>query len=278
MRRRRRRGRKRGSNSTDAFELFLDALCNALGVIMFILLCVVIFSKPPTSEQVEIDPSVMIEETKTLEAQLAPLERKMSSLLQALAALPPSGDPAIIKRWQEVLAELKEMRSKKLAEVDAEAKARARLAAASKSVTEAEERQRNIGEELARLDDVRKESNTVVQFVRISRFKSDPRKPVLLLCAGGRVTTVKVESKGQEISEPKATGIPVTDSASARLALGQLLAGKDPAAWRVEVAVWPSGFRAYKILEREMIEQKFGINPLPVPEGEPILEGAGGIQ
>ena len=203
MTRRRRRSR-RSTSSGDSFDLFLDALCNALGVIMFILLIVVVFAKPPQGERVETDPEVVTESTKTLEAQLAPLERKLASLLQALSALPPSGDPAIIKRWQEVLGELEQMHSKKLAEIDAAAKARARLAAAAKAVTESEARKQNIDDELARLDDVRKQSNTVIQFVRISRFKSDSRKPVLLLCSGGRVSLATVKERGQEIAEPKA--------------------------------------------------------------------------
>lgn len=245
---------------------------------MFILLCVVVFTKPPEGDRVENDPAVTAESTKALTAQAATLERTLSSLLQALAAVPPSGDPAIIKRWQEVLAELDQMHSKKLAEVDAEANARARLRASAKSVTDAEERKRNIDEELARLDDVRKKQNTVIQFVRIARFRPDARKSVLLLCADGRVVAAKVEGKGQEISEPTGTGIPILDAASARLAVSQLFAGKVPSAWRAEVAVWPSGYKAYKLLERELIAQKFGINPLPVPSGEPIREGVGGIQ
>ncbi len=278
MRRRRRRRPGTRAATSDAFELFLDALCNALGVIMFILLCLVVFAKVTKGTQTAVDPVKIEAEITALEARAAALELTLAGLLQALAAMPPSGDPALIKRWQELLASLEEMRTKKLAEVEGEKNARAKLAASAAALQEAEQRKRNLDAELARLDDARKRQNTVIQFVRVARFKPDARKAVLVLCGDARVSLAKVEKKDQSFSEPSGTGIPVSDAASAKLAVRQLMEGRVPTAWRVEIAVWPSGFTAYKLLERELIEQRYGINPLPLPSGESLQEGAGGVQ
>ena len=278
MRRRRRRRGRKGSTSTDGFDLFLDALCNALGVIMFIMLCLVVFAKSTKGTEASVDPQVIEAETKAQLAKAAVLEQQLTGLLKVLAAMPPSGDQAVVARWKQLLADLDHMRTRKVAELEAEAKAHARLAASAIALQEAEERKRNLDEELARLDAVRQRQNTVIQFVRIARFKADSRTPLLMLCSDGRVSMPKVEGKNQVFGEPRGSGIPVTDAASAKLAVRQLLDGRLSAAFRVEIAVWPSGFAAYKLLEKELIDQRYGINPLPLPAGEDLREGAGGVQ
>ncbi|MSR70136.1 MAG: hypothetical protein EXS17_07315 [Phycisphaerales bacterium] len=279
MRRRsRRRRRRKGAATTDAFELFLDALCNALGVILFILLCVVVFAKSPDGDQKRMDPEQIAAETKALDAQAARTEAQLTAVLAALSALPPSGDPESVRRRKELLGALDTMRTKKLAEVEAEKQARARLAASGVALVASVEKRNNLAAQLARLDDERKKQLTMTQFVRVARLRADGRKAVLILCADGRVSIATLVGKGQEIAEPVGVGIPVTDEASARLAIAQLFGAKTPDTFRAEVAVWPSGFAAYKRLERVMIEKRFGINPLPVAAGEPIREGAGGIQ
>lgn len=273
-----RRRRRMGTGAGDAYELFLDALCNALGVIMFIMLCVVVFSKSSVGDKVDIDPQQVIAEIAKFEAEAAQLERQLSSLLAALATLPPSGDPAVAKRWQEVLAEFDKVHARKLAEVDAYKKERARFEASAHALVDLVQQKQNMDERLAKLDELLKKQQSVVQFVRVSRFRSDPRKPILLLCSQGRVSIAPPQGNTKEIAEPSGNGIPVTDEASAKLVVGQIFAGKAPQDWRAEVAVWPSGFAAYQLLEKVMIDQKYGINPLPVPAGESIREGIGGVQ
>ena len=277
-RRSRRRRRRKGAATTDAFELFLDALCNALGVIMFILLCLVVFTKSPDGTEKTVTPAVMTAELATLEAETIKIEEKLSTVIAALCAMPPSGDPEIIRRWKESLGALETMRTKKLAEVIAEKATRARLSSSALALMAANEQLNNLNTQLAKLDDARKQQQTSVQFVRVARLRADSRKAILLLCADGRVSLAVLKGKGQEIAEPIGTGIPITEDASARLVIGQFFGGKPPESFRAEIAVWPRGFAAYKRLERVMIEKKFGINPLPVAAGEPIREGAGGIQ
>ncbi len=277
-RRSRRRRRRKGAATTDAFELFLDALCNALGVIMFILLCLVVFTKSPDGDQKRTTPAQLAAETAALEAEASTIDAELASVLAALAARPPSGDPEIIARWRELLASLDAMHAKRLAEVDAVNQARARLSASAQALIAATEALNNLNAQRAQLDEIRKQQQTPVQFVRVARLRADPRKAVLLLCADGRVSLATLTGKGQEIAAPTSSGIPVTDDASARLVIGQFFGGKPPESFRAEIAVWPSGFAAYKRLERVMIEKKFGINPLPIAAGDVIREGAGGIQ
>ncbi len=143
-RRSRRRRRRKGATTTDAFELFLDALCNALGVIMFILLCVVVFAKSPDADAQVIDPAKVVAEMATLEAEASQLEGQLTAVLAALAAMPPSGDPELIRRWKELLGALDALHAKKLAEVSAAQQARARLAASSLALASSAERLKNL--------------------------------------------------------------------------------------------------------------------------------------
>jgi len=274
----RRRRHRMGTRAGDAYELFLDALCNALGVIMFIMLCVVVFSMSPDGDKVAIDPQEVIAEIAKLEAEAAQLESQLASLLAALATLPPSGDPATVKRWREVLAEFEKVHTEKIAEVDAYRKDRARFEASVKILDELIQQKRLADERLARVDELLKKQQSMVQFTRVSRFRSDPRKPILLLCSQGRVSIAPPQGTGKEISEPNGSGIPVKDEAGAKFVIGQFFAGKAPQDWRAEVVVWPSGFVAYQLIEKVLVEQKYGINPLPVPAGESIHEGVGGVQ
>ena len=58
-RRKRRRARER-RHETDAMDLFLDAICNTLGVVMFVLLVVATFAAPPEAPAATapvVDPS-----------------------------------------------------------------------------------------------------------------------------------------------------------------------------------------------------------------------------
>ena len=69
-RRRRRRGHKSSSLAGDPLDLFLDAITNALGVIMFILLMVVLFGRASDSKSDVTAPSaVEVREARDLEEQ-----------------------------------------------------------------------------------------------------------------------------------------------------------------------------------------------------------------
>lgn len=276
--RRRRYSRVGGAAAVDPYELFMDALCNALGTIMFVMLCIAIFSRVPDGDE-QVDPVEAEKELKALEASDAVLQAELTTLLATLASLPPAGDPEIARRWKEVLSQFDATHAKKIAEVDLRKEAQRQFQASGAQLKELLERKRDMDDRLARLEKVRKELNTTVQFVRTSRFRADARKAVLLLCSGGRVSVATVAPGTVAIAEPQGEGNPVMDAAGARLLVHQLFSGKAPGDWRAEVAIWPSGFAAYKLLERAMIDQGYAINPLVVPPGESIRSGlVGGVQ
>lgn len=277
-RRRRRSKRRKGANTTDAFELFLDALCNALGVIMFILLCLVVFAKSPDGDEEQLDAEAMIAQIEQIQAEEVKIEAQLTAVLAALAALPPAGDPELVRRQQEVLAQLEQAREKRLIDLEAVKKQRARIAAVVESLVLLAEKVASLEAERAKLDAKRAAQFEVVQFVRISRWHADARDPVLLLCSNGRVSEAHPPEPGKAILEPGEEGVAVTDPATAQQAFDQFFKTKSPRDIRAEVVVWPSGFAAYKLLERIIIEKKFAINPLPVPAGGSIQEGIGGAQ
>ena len=82
-RRRRRGGRKSSSLAGDPLDLFLDAITNALGVIMFILLMVVLFGRASDSKSDAAAP------TKAEVREARDLEDKRQQMQAKLDALPP---------------------------------------------------------------------------------------------------------------------------------------------------------------------------------------------
>lgn len=97
-RRRRRGGRRSASLAGDPLDLFLDAITNALGVIMFILLMVVLFGRASDT------PQPATEASEVREAQ--ELERQVRDLQARLDALPPAGDPELAARWKAAMDRL----------------------------------------------------------------------------------------------------------------------------------------------------------------------------
>ena len=78
-RRRRRGGRKSSSLAGDPLDLFLDAITNALGVVMFILLMVVLFGRASDSQSETAAPTaVEVREARDLEEKRQQLQAKLA--------------------------------------------------------------------------------------------------------------------------------------------------------------------------------------------------------
>ncbi|MFM9180438.1 MAG: hypothetical protein ACKOV8_04200, partial [Phycisphaerales bacterium] len=93
-RRRRTRRRRASALAGDPLDLFLDAITNALGVIMFILLMVVIFGRAGEEKSPEPRPDLR---------EVQQLEERRQELLAKIQALPPAGDPELAARWKAAL-------------------------------------------------------------------------------------------------------------------------------------------------------------------------------
>ena len=266
-----RRGRKGGSIGTDPFGLFLDALCNTLGVIMLVLMCILIFSKEGEGAT---DPGATEAEAVRIERMAVDVEQELRGVLDALAKLPPSGDPALVERWKQLLADGERLRTRRAALQDAIAATRTNLEVRARELTELETRLRAIEAQVAALVSA---APVPTDFIRLSRFKADARAPLLLAIAGGRVSAPVLAAGAQELAAP-AQGLALMTDADAAVAVAQLVGSRTPREVRVEVAVWSDSFGGYKKLERLLVERGYAINPLPVQVGKSLRAGVGGAQ
>lgn len=266
-----RRGRKGGAIGVDPFGLFLDALCNTLGIIMLVLMCILIFSK---SGDGTADPKATEAEASRLEAMALDLERDLAGVLESIARLPPSGEPALVERWKPLLAEGERLRTQKAALQASVAQSRATLEARQREIADADAKRRLIAERTSALA---ASAPAPANFIRLSRFRADSRSPVLLAVAAGQVSAPSIAPGTKEIAAP-ASGLPLASDADAVQAVTQLVGGRAPASVRIEVAVWSDSFGAYKRLERVLVERGYAINPLPVQAGQPLKAGVGGAQ
>ena len=271
--RRRRRRRRSGITSSDAFDLFLDALCNALGVIMFIMLVVVIFTKSADQDEKPIDPKAAAQEITRLETEARQLELKLSSVIAALSSLPTIGDPTLIEKWKVATKKLEATHVRRQYEAEASQIIGKQLGARQGAKSELQEQKVAIEMTIDALAQARTSKRGAVQFIRLARLRWDSHpKVVQILCADGRVSAANFTEKSQRILEPIGIGTIVSDDKSAQQVFNQLFAGKSPNDFRVEVVVWPSGFAAFKKLEKVIIEAQFSINPIPVATGDSMGE------
>jgi flagellar biosynthesis GTPase FlhF len=266
-RRRRRRGRKGASLAGDPLDLFLDAITNALGVIMFILLMVVLFGRATDSPAETEKSQAEVRELERLREELRDLEVK-------LAALPPAGDPELAARWKAASERLPQAEQ----EVD-RLKADTRKAeqdSLAAAAALAEDR-KSIERLTAEAEKVQQSAKAPTGFVRVSRFQQDNRKSVILTLAGGKLSRFRATADTKEISAPK-TGSDVPDAAAAAEAVAKLLDGYLPTTHRVELLVWEGSFRQAKLVEQAILDRGFDSNPLPVRAGTSIQSGTGGVQ
>jgi hypothetical protein len=262
-RRRRRRSRGGSSLAGDPLDLFLDAITNALGVIMFILLMVVLFGRadeaPGQSDAVE-QARKLDEQARSLEAQVA--------------ALPPAGDPELERRWKQA--------QERIAVAEREtAPLRPELERTRREAADASKRIEELSKELERLaakaDEIAARPRPAGGFVRLSRLDADARDAVYLGLASGRLAVLPVTPASTEITAP-ADGTAVRDASTAKAAVEAALAGVDPKARRVELVVWQGAFREAKLVEQALIDAGFSINAMPVEAGKALGVGISGSQ
>lgn len=247
-------------------DLFLDAMTNTLGVVMFILLMVVLFGRP--------EIPVRLPDPRPLQ-ELEALRNERDDLAARAAALPPAGDPVLVARWRaaveaitRVQPEVDRLQREVLQRTAGAANARASVERAREELAALEARV-SAAEATAR--------QTGSNMVRVGRFRPDARPAVLLAVSQGRVSRVAPTSATAEIPAPQG-GEPIRDAAAARAALQALLAGTPASSHRVELAVWADSFAAAKMVEQALLDLGYDTNPLPVERGKMLGAGAGGVQ
>lgn len=266
-RRRRRRGRRGGSLAGDPLDLFLDAITNALGVIMFILLMVVLFGRASDAPAPSAPTSADAAEARRLEERLRELQARID-------ALPPAGDPELAARWKAAMERVPRLEEELL-------QAQAEVERATRDAEDARtrlEEARQSAERLAAESAAKPRSaRAPTGFVRVSRFQQDARKSVILTLSDGKLSRFRATAETREISAPSA-GTPVPDAQGAAEAVRRALDGFQPATHRVELLVWEGSFRQAKLVEQALLDLGFDSNPLPVRAGTSIQSGAGGVQ
>ena len=261
-RRRRRGGRRSAALAGDPLDLFLDAITNALGVIMFILLMVVLFGRAGESHSESTAPvAADVRLVRDLEEERKDLQAKID-------ALPPAGDPALAARWKaanERLPKLEDEITQLRSEVP---RKEAALAAAAAALAA----DRRIMEKLE--SEASTKSVAVAKpagFVRVSMFKQDTRKSVILTLNDGKISRFRATPGAEQVViSPPTAGQLITDAASATAAVGQLLDGFQPTTHTVDLIVWEGSFRQAKLVEQAILDRGFDSNPLPVLAGKNI--------
>jgi hypothetical protein len=266
-RRRRRGSRKSSPLAGDPLDLFLDAITNALGVVMFILLMVVLFGRASDSQSDTAAPTaVEVREARDLEEKRQQMQAKLD-------ALPPAGDPELNARWNAANKAFQKLEDE-LVELLSEAQRReADASAAAAKLAELRKALEKVTAEAS----TKSESVTPPSgFVRVSRFQQDPRKSVMLL-SGGKLSRFRATAGTKEISAP-ASGFAVSNAVSAAEGVIRELDGFQPATYRVELLVWEGSFAQGKMVEQALLELGFDSNPLPVRAGTSVQSGTGGVQ
>jgi hypothetical protein len=250
----------------DPLDLFLDAITNALGVVMFILLMVVLFGRAG-AEPAPVPP--------TQEAELRELEEEERKLQLQVQALPPTGDPELAARWKAVMQAVQRLeeerdplrataRSKDAKVADASALLAEDLRTVERLVSQVREAK----------DKVRSSASG---FIRVSRFQTDKRPAALLALNGGRLSRIRVTADTKQVLPPGG-GSDVRDAVSAKAAVESLLRDAPAGTYRVELLVWAGSFDSAKRVEAALLELGYDTNPMPAPAGAPFTPGAGGVQ
>ncbi|MFO0782145.1 MAG: hypothetical protein U0636_00490 [Phycisphaerales bacterium] len=262
---RRRRRRRAGSLAGDPFILFLDAITDALGVVMFLLLMVVLAARAS---------NVVSRLGGGKQAAAAALQEERDALAVELAALPPAGDPEVADRWRAAQATLASLRP----QLDRAAPAiRMRVNESQSKRVALTSLDTEVQTLEARVKAQAATASVTPSLVRVSRFKSDARKPVLLGLNQGALSALKVSHDTKSIAPP-ASGTAVPTAAAARAALETLLSGQPRDTYRVELVVWANSFAQAKLVEEALAEMGYDVNPLPVVDGGVLEPGAGGVQ
>lgn len=263
---RRSKGRRRKTALMGSpYELFMDAITNTMGVVMFILLMVVLFGRPPEGVQVT---------DRATASRVRELREERDDLQARVVTLPPAGDPALRERWIKAVDHMQRHRVNQDA-LNRSILQTTVLATALKSTVSTSEEQRQELE--ARLKELESRTGPDTGFVRVSRFQTDARKSVILALNAGQISRPAVTRQTKSIAPPP-SGEVLGNAAQARTVLTRLLAGLPPTTHRVELIVWADSFAQAKVAEQVLLEMGYDTNPLPVAAGVPMTSGTGGVQ
>lgn len=278
--------RRRYEDDDGALDLFLDAISNVFGGILFIALAVVVLlqmtvPKPdhPTSDASD-DQATAPAPTNAAASLLDTIQAQSSD---AQPFLSEQRDAALKKRSRlrdrldESTAALAE--SQRAAQ-DAEAPAAAAEARLAELEAELLDAQRTLSEL----------RNRPTQRVRAARFRPTAKREVPVMIAAGGVVfplgndgvpvpaRLVIDDQNQNARPNLEAGTPIpAQAAAADATLTRLLAPLDPRRDYLNLAVWPDGFDAARRLRDTAIDLgfEFTLTPIAADAGVPFNAAAG---
>ncbi|MEM1445591.1 MAG: hypothetical protein AAGF84_06010 [Planctomycetota bacterium] len=268
----------------DALDLFLDAISNVFGGILFIALAVVVllqFTVPKPAEDVEL----VEVQTAAATSNSDPLEAIRASDLTQDEIEVATQHAVLIERLDEQREQLRRLQS-------IQTQQQTTLEQASDQLRETQRQHDALRRELLEAQQTLDALRTrPTQRVRAARFRPSAKAEVPLMVAAGRVLRPmnadgSVDSSAVRIDSPKQTarpnpqaGTPIPDGAAGDAALTRLLASLDPQRHYLNAAVWPDGFDAARRLRDTAIDLGFEFTLTPIPEGQGVpFNAASGVQ
>ena len=284
--------RFRRDNTDDALELFLDAISNAFGGILFIALAVVIllqFTTPtPTDAEVSEPVASAPQASAELEAEIASLESLMTELVDQ--PVKEGRDEDFHERAEKV----KEQVKKAAEELDA---LEAQREAAELALKESDRRLALLGKELLEVEAaLRDAQRRPPDRVRAERFRETAKVEVPVMLKAGRLVEVmefgadgaargvnkaalRIDVSAQRAEPAPGAGVLVAAGEPGKRQATAVLARFDPGRHYVAIAVWPDSFAAAALLRDAAIDMGFDFGLTPIPAGQGVPFGAAsGVQ
>ncbi|MEM9752061.1 MAG: hypothetical protein AAF916_01600 [Planctomycetota bacterium] len=273
--------RRRPDFQDDALDLFLDAISNVFGGILFIALAVVVLLQftVPTPAQPE-----------TVAAEVPSVS--LPADLAALLAEEQNEDfesTEQLTRLREAIAVQREALIKVQADLNA---AQRDAQQSADQLREAErltaEQQRTLAEARDTLEALRRRPT---QRVRAARFRPSAKQEVPLMVSGHRIVrpltdtgdveraSLQLDADAQTARPAPGAGVPIPTGPAGDAAVTRLLASLNPQTHYLNAAVWPTGFDAARRLRDAAIDLGFEFTLTPVPNGQGVpFNAASGVQ
>lgn len=294
--------RSRSREDEDALELFLDAMSNMFGGVVFIAVAVVVllqFTVRPSPTTADgLDEAPIDEATPRIAAVRAEIEALEGVLAAAGGAVDPSSETRPERVRYDTLLASREAARAEVEHLEAEAARRRVELENVRRVNEAaqldqEQSQSALAQARAALEEARRRPP---QRLRVPRFQQTTKQEFPVLLRAGRLVTVFragpggvttqlnraalfIDPEDQTVRGKDRAGLTLGGGAEARALLLERLKPLDPARHYVAIAVWPDSFDEAALLRDTLIDLGFeyGLNFVPKGQGVPF-KAASGVQ
>ena len=286
-----RRGATR--DSMDALELFLDALSNAFGGILFIALLVCVklqFSKAlPLVDPQEVERLGSVRDE--LNNDVENLLEEHRNLTRQINSMPKT-DNLRVARYRSLVEEREKQRQRSMNRQMEERELETELAKLKRQQAASANRDSRLEREMRRarnkLEDAERKDALIVRLPRAHDTESEP-VPVLL--GGGRLRFVleydkdgipqklnerDVEMRNGIVTPKPDRGLVIGASEDSRLAFEEQMARFDPSSRYLDIFVWDDSFSSFELIREWLGRGGFEHNVSLLKQGDAIVVGRSG--